>query len=313
MRLRHKPRAETTMQQRWLSPATLFAMVLMLTVSAHAEPLGCGIYLDADSGARLEVIDGERARIVRDGMAPSAQIHRRDGKTLRLYDIDEGYSPDDYTVSADGRTVTGVDAAFRKTFVLERATACASTPPAAPGTCAADIDACIASADLATDAMLQRYCDEGMPFACVKASTASDSARNIPKPTRAKTPHRRRNAAKARLRSRRRPAKPRSQNCWAARWPKPRLRCMPTMSRCRSPISTVCSRCARGTGRRKSVPRSRRNCGSADVTRRAAMRCASAAIAAAILKRANNWRRWRTCAMRSCWPCRRKHCPAVVT
>ncbi|NOT87682.1 MAG: hypothetical protein HOP03_05825 [Lysobacter sp.] len=155
--------------QRWLSPATLFAMSLIFTVSAHAEPLACGVYVDADSGARLEVIDIERVRIVRDGMAPSAQIHRRDGKTLRLYDIDEGYPPDDYTVSADGRTVTGVDAAFRKTFVLEGITACTSARVAAPGTCAADIDACIATVDLAADAMLQRYCDEGMPFACVKA------------------------------------------------------------------------------------------------------------------------------------------------
>jgi hypothetical protein len=153
---------------RWLSPALLFAIPLMCCASAHAEPLACGIYVDADSGARLEVLDIERARIVRDGMAPSAQIHRRDGKTLRLYDIDEAYI-DDYTVSADGRTIAGVDPAFRKTFVLERVAACASAAPAAPGTCAAEIDACIASADLAADAMLQRYCDEGMPFACVKA------------------------------------------------------------------------------------------------------------------------------------------------
>jgi hypothetical protein len=136
--------------------------------AAHAETLACGTYVDADSGTRLEVLDGERARILRDGMAPSAQIHRRDGKTLQLYDIDEGYSPDEYTVSADGRTVTGVDPAFRKTFALESIAACATAHPAAPGTCAADIDACIASADLATDAMLQRYCDEGMPFACVR-------------------------------------------------------------------------------------------------------------------------------------------------
>lgn len=153
--------------QRPLLPALLFAIPLLCCAPAHAETLACGTYLDADSGARLEVLDIERARIVRDGMAPSAQIHRRDGKTLRLYDIDEAYI-DDYTVSADGRTVTGVDAAFRKTFVLESIAACTTARAAAPGTCAAEIDACIASADLAADAMLQRYCDEGMPFACVR-------------------------------------------------------------------------------------------------------------------------------------------------
>ncbi len=149
---------------RWLS----LAILLLAAPFAHATPLACGTYRDADSGARLDVVDGERARILRDDTAPAALMLRRDGDTLRFYDIDEAYV-DDYTVSADGRTVTGNDAAFRKTFVLERSAACASAPPTAPGTCAAEIDACIATADLAADTMLQRYCDEGMPFACVKA------------------------------------------------------------------------------------------------------------------------------------------------
>lgn len=147
------------------------AVLLLAAPFAHASPLACGTYRDADSGTRLEVIDGERARFLSDRapvFAPVSLMLRRNGDTLRFYNIDAGYV-DYYTVSADGRTVTGDDVAFRKTFVLERAAACASAPPSAPGTCAADIDACIATADLAEDAMLQRYCDEGMPFACVKA------------------------------------------------------------------------------------------------------------------------------------------------
>lgn len=152
---------------RCLLFASLFAMSLMFSSTTHAQALACGSYVDAESGARLMVIDGERARIVRDGMPPSPQRYRRDGATLRLYDIDEGYI-DGYTLGADSRTVTSDEAGFRKRFVLDSPAACATTPAAAAGTCAAEIDACIATVDLAADGTLQRYCDEGMPFACMK-------------------------------------------------------------------------------------------------------------------------------------------------
>ena len=158
---------------RWLSPATLLPITLLATAllwshHVHAETLACGTYLDAESGARLEVIDGERARILRDGMAPSSQHYRRTGAKLRMFDVDDGY-PDDYTVSAEGRTVAGHDAAFRKVFVLQQATACAEAlPPARAGSCRADLDACIASIDDASPATWQAACDDGLPLACVR-------------------------------------------------------------------------------------------------------------------------------------------------
>lgn len=158
---------------RWLSPATLLtitvlSIALLWSHHAHAQTLACGTYLDAGSGARLEVIDGERARIVYDGMAPLAQRYRRTGAKLRLFNVDDGY-PDDYTVDADGRTVTGDDATFRKTFVLQQAAACGQAqPPAVAGSCRADLDACIATIDSATPAALQAACDDDLPFACVR-------------------------------------------------------------------------------------------------------------------------------------------------
>ncbi len=158
---------------RWPSPATLLTITLFSTAllwshQAHADTLACGTYLDAESGARLEVIDGERARIVFDGMAPSAQRYRRTGAKLRLFNVDDGY-PDDYTLSDDGRTVAGNDATFRKTFALQQTTACAQAPPpAVAGSCRADLDACIATIDSATPAALQAACDDDLPFACVR-------------------------------------------------------------------------------------------------------------------------------------------------
>lgn len=158
---------------RWPSPATLLSITLLAIPlvwphHVHAETLTCGTYLDTESGARLEVIDGERARIVYDGMAPLAQRYRRTGAKLRLFNVDDG-DPDDYTVDADGRTVTGDDATFRKTFVLQQAAACEqSQPPALGGSCRADLDACIATIDSATPAALQAACDDDLPFACVR-------------------------------------------------------------------------------------------------------------------------------------------------
>lgn len=158
---------------RWPSPATLvsttlLAIPLLWSHHAHAQSLACGTYLNAESGARLEVIDGERARVVYDGLAPSAQRYRRTGAKLRLFNVDDGY-PDDYTVDADGRTVTGDDATFRKTFVLQQAAACGQAqPPAVAGSCRADLDACIATIDSATPDALQAACDDDLPFACVR-------------------------------------------------------------------------------------------------------------------------------------------------
>ncbi len=158
---------------RWLSPATLLTITLVSTAlmwshHAHAETLACGTYLDAESGARLEVIDDERARIAYDGMTPLSQRYRRTGAKLRLFDVDDGY-PDDYTVSADGRTVASDDAAFRKTFVLQQTSACGqSQPPPVGGSCRADLDACIANIDDASPDALQAACDDDLPFACVR-------------------------------------------------------------------------------------------------------------------------------------------------
>lgn len=154
--------------KRFLSHALPFIALALFSPSALAAPPACGTYVDADSGTRLEIDDAARARLLREGMAPSTQHHRTTGTTLRLFDTDEGYASD-YTLSADGRTLTEVEQAFRKTFVLEAPRACAAPPPpAAPGSCRADLDACFAdSADASPDA-LRAACDDGLAFACVR-------------------------------------------------------------------------------------------------------------------------------------------------
>lgn len=128
----------------FLSAALPFIALALSSAHALAAPPACGSYIDADSGARLEIDDAARGRLLREGMAPSTQHYRVTGATLRLFDTDEGYASD-YTLSADGRTLTEVEQAFRKTFVL------------------ADARACGASADA-----LRTACDDGLAFACVR-------------------------------------------------------------------------------------------------------------------------------------------------
>ena len=113
---------------RCLFAATLCMAVICGAPAALAAPPACGTYVDADSGARLEIDDREQARLLREGMAPAAQHYRVTGTTLRLFNTDEGYASD-YTLDRDGRTLTEVEQAFRKTFVLQTPRACARPPP----------------------------------------------------------------------------------------------------------------------------------------------------------------------------------------
>lgn len=164
---------------RCLFAAALCMAGLLTSPSALAATPACGTYVDADSGARLEIDDASRARLLREGMAPAAQHHRVDGTTLRLFDIDEGYASD-YTVSKDGRTLTEVDATFRKTFVLAEARGCgAAPPPATPGSCRADLDACFADIGHASADRLHAACDDGVTIACVRWIDALREAQDV--------------------------------------------------------------------------------------------------------------------------------------
>lgn len=154
--------------KRFLSAALPFIALALSSAHALAAPPACGSYIDADSGARLEIDDAVRARLLREGTAPAAQHYSVTGATLRLFDTDQGYASD-FAVSADRRTLTEADEAFRKTFVLAEARSCNAVPPqAAPGSCRADLDACFADIGHASPDRLRAACDDGVAIACVR-------------------------------------------------------------------------------------------------------------------------------------------------
>ena len=153
---------------RCLFAAALCMAGLLTSTSTLAATPACGTYVDAGSGTRLEIDDPVRARLLREGSAPATQQYRVTGATLRLFDTDQGYASD-FTLSADGRTLTEVDDAFRKTFVLAEARSCDAAPsPPAPGSCRADLDACFAGIGNASADRLRAACDDGVAIGCVR-------------------------------------------------------------------------------------------------------------------------------------------------
>ncbi|TXI51592.1 MAG: hypothetical protein E6Q50_00440 [Lysobacter sp.] len=141
-------------------------LLLLATPAARAQTLACGLYADAESGARLDVIGSGYARLLREAISPKSLRYRVEDGRATLYDVDDGYA-DRYTIDADARTLTGEPSAFRMVFALSEARACAMVKRPPPGVCESDLDACFRTAEDADDATLNAYCAEGLPFACV--------------------------------------------------------------------------------------------------------------------------------------------------
>ncbi len=150
--------------------SVLAALAAVSPDTAHAADPACGVYRDADSGARLEVTDARNARLLRDGLPPSRRWYVVAGKRVLFHDRDEGYV-DELELSADGRTLRGVVDEELGTYVREREADCAPSPAPAPGSCEADPAPCFArlfSMDAPLDQdTLRRFCSEGLSAACV--------------------------------------------------------------------------------------------------------------------------------------------------
>lgn len=147
---------------------SVLAVVVLIAAApaTRAQSFACGTYADAESGARLDVIGGGYARLLRDAIAPKTLRYRVGDGQATLYDVDDGYA-DRYTLSVDGRTLSGEPSAFRRVFVLSEARECPMVKRPPPGACESDLDACFREVDDADDVTLEAYCAENLPFACV--------------------------------------------------------------------------------------------------------------------------------------------------
>lgn len=149
----------------------LAALAAVASFGARAAGPACGVYRDADSGARLEVTDAHNARMFRDGLRPSRYWYVVEGEQVLFHDRDDGYV-EAFALSADGRTLRGTEDEQPFTYVRERDIACAPSPAPAPGRCEADPAPCFARLFSMLEPLdpdtLHRYCREGLSNACVQ-------------------------------------------------------------------------------------------------------------------------------------------------
>ncbi len=153
------------MRPRFLSTLAVLALAVVAPAT-QAQTFACGMYTDAESGARLDVSGGAHARLLRESIAPKALRYRVDDRKVTLYDVDDGYA-DRYMLSADGRTLSGEPSAFRMVFALSEARECPMVKRPPPGACESDLEACFLAVEDADAPTLEAYCAENLPFACV--------------------------------------------------------------------------------------------------------------------------------------------------
>lgn len=154
----------------------LLALACCVLTDARAEGLACGAYVHRDGdGTRTLLIEStQQARLPREDAAAGRYLYSVDGPRVRLYDLEDGYGVEDYTLSRDRTRLRGgtLDHDYR----LEQRRECRATPLPAAGACRADLAACYDGQHEADIAALQGYCNEGMAFACSGVITALQKA-----------------------------------------------------------------------------------------------------------------------------------------
>ena len=152
-------------------PRRLLALVAALGLSASlpaAAGLACGEYrdTDTDSGRVLMVVNGRQALLRRPDLPMEPYLYRIDGGRLSLYDTDDGYRTD-YRIADDGRRLIA-DEAISGEYLFHAPRQCEASTLPPPGACRADLDRCLDTVHDAPATELHAWCEEGLPFACVR-------------------------------------------------------------------------------------------------------------------------------------------------
>ena len=145
----------------------LLAALLFVASAADAAALACGVYQDQkNEDSRLVIENGTQARQVSVDSAPRRFEYHRAGSELQMADLEAGYVSK-YKVDAGNRISD--DLGFHEYLLSEPAACGPLSPPAAAGSCRADLPQCLDNAYSADEATLRRWCEtEALPFACDK-------------------------------------------------------------------------------------------------------------------------------------------------
>ena len=145
----------------------LSATLLLAANHAYPAELACGVYQDQkNETSRLLIENGAQARQLSADSAPRRFEYRRAGSELQMADLEAGHVSK-YKVDAGNRISD--DLGFHEYVLSEPATCGPLPPPAAPGSCRADLPQCLDNAYSADEATLRQWCEaEALPFACDK-------------------------------------------------------------------------------------------------------------------------------------------------
>lgn len=150
----------------------LFALFTALSLpAAAADTLRCGVFTADSTGTTFTLAGPDQGMRQIPEQPPEPYRVRRAGNELTLADLDSG-AVTTLTLSEDGRHLSdGVSA-----YALTAEAACQPAVPVAPGTCRADIGACMQDLLFASNTQLLQWCREDVPAACKRLLANHESA-----------------------------------------------------------------------------------------------------------------------------------------
>lgn len=136
---------------------------LAAALPAAASTLACGSYRHAGGSELVVENPGQASLHMDDGSTAIRYLLKQEGDTVQVADVSHGYITR-YRLGDGGKRLSTTDLGD---YVLASPATCTTPlPPPPAGSCRADIEACIGSADDGDGRHLLQLCREGLPFAC---------------------------------------------------------------------------------------------------------------------------------------------------
>jgi len=151
----------STAHRGHLSRGWIAALLLSLGSAASAQPLLCGTFKDADSGARLTVESPVQGSRLIPGAAPEPYNLEQLQDVLMLANLATG-DIEALQIIDEGHALAGEE----RYYTLESTAVCQASPVFAAGSCRADIASCMDDMAVAGTERWRQWCREGVPAGC---------------------------------------------------------------------------------------------------------------------------------------------------
>lgn len=141
--------------------ATLFTLLMAVSLPAAAQAMVCGTFVAEDTGTTLTLLSANEGVRQIPGQAPEPYLLSRLGNELKLADLDNG-GVGSLTVEDGGRRLSDRFNEYR----LQKAASCRPAAVFPAASCRAEIGTCLNDAIFASNDRLRQWCREDVPAAC---------------------------------------------------------------------------------------------------------------------------------------------------